>query len=534
MEVRIALKLTFALVGLIVLLLGAEAILRGMREAAVYEQEIRQEQRVLGRALEQSAEMTWQERGLGYAETLLEAAGAREGEVAVRVLDASEALAAATGPEERDAWSADGTIQASEPGALRTYLRIDGPDGATRALELSTSLRKEGAYVREALFDFAVVAVFLLGLSAAGALWLGRSLVGTRVDSLVGHARQIGTGDFSVRDDLPGSDELASLSVALNDMARALSAAHVALEEETRARFAVTAHLRRSDRLATVGTLAAGLAHELGTPLHVISGRAAMLMEDAGTDPDAKTHANAIADQSQRVQRIIQELLDFARPRRAERRPVDIDALLETDTELLAPILRRRGVECRIERKEVPGEERRPESMAPKVFADPDQLRQVFTNLLLNASQAMKGGGTIEVEIVAERRAPPELRAAVGDAVEGQRFTQVAVRDHGAGIEPEALSQLFDPFFTTKEVGEGTGLGLAVAHGIISDHEGWIAAESEPGQGSTFFVWLPEVHSGDSRPGDARAAESRPAESWPAESWPSQSGTSHRVGEENA
>ncbi|MEZ4382923.1 MAG: ATP-binding protein [Nannocystaceae bacterium] len=480
---RIALKLTLALVGVIVALLAAEAWLRGLREAAVYEEDIRRNQRILGRALEQSAEITWREQGLEHAAYLLEAAGAREREVAVRVTDEATALRGAD-DDAVHRWERDGTIQVSEPRVLRTYLRIDGPSGQRRALALSTSLRGEGAHVREALVEFAVIALALLVAAAIASLWLGRALVGRRVDQLVARARSIGAGDFSERPPDHGRDELSQLATALEDMARALSAARQALEDETHARIAATAHLRRSDRLATVGTLAAGLAHELGTPLHVISGRARMIARAAEASADLRDDAAAIVDQSARVQRIIEDLLDFARPRPAERRPLDVGALLHTDLELLGPLLRRTGATWTIER--VAG------APARLLYGDVDQLRQVFTNLVLNAAQAMPDGGTIALEIAGGQPAPPELVTEEPEAAD-RDFTRITVRDHGHGIDPKALPRLFDPFFTTKEVGEGSGLGLAVAHGIVNDHGGWIAAESDVGRGSAFHVWLPEM-----------------------------------------
>jgi len=484
---RIALKLTLALVAVIVSLLAAEASLRGLREAAVYEQDIRREQRILGRALEGSAELIWDEAGIERAAALLARAGARQDEVVVRLAEEADALDRVSDDHTLLRWENDGAIQVSEPGMLLTFLRLDGPGGARRAIELSTSLRGEGVYVREALKDFAWIALALLLAASVAALWLGRRLVGLRVDRLVTRARAIGAGDFTRVPVKAGHDELSQLEGALEEMAEALANARRALDEETRARLAATTHLRRSDRLATVGTLAAGLAHELGTPLHVISGRARLVARQAEVRPELRADADAIIDQATRVQRIIEDLLDFARPRAPVHRPFDVGALLRADLELFAPLLRDPPVEVSIERPAGAPE-------PPLLLGDPDQLRQVFTNLLLNAAQAMPKGGLITIELVAGLAGPPELVSASPKAAH-QRFTCLRFRDQGEGIDKDDLPRLFDPFFTTKEVGEGSGLGLAVAHGIISDHGGWIVAESGPGRGSTFLVWLPEVNT---------------------------------------
>ncbi len=486
---RIALKMTLALVAVIVALLAAEASLRGLREAAVYEEDIRREQRVLGRALEGSAELVWSEAGLDRAAQLLTRAGARQHEVVVRLVSEAEALEHTGVPADLRRWMTDGAIQVSEPGVLRTFLRLDGPGGARRAIALSTSLRGEGVHVRDALEDFAWIALALLLAASVAALWLGRRLVGQRVDRLLIRARAIGAGDFRAAPVVGGRDELSQLEGALEAMARALADARQALDEETQARLAAIVHLRRSDRLATVGTLAAGLAHELGTPLHVISGRARLLGRSARRREEVRADAEAIIDQATRVQRIIEELLDFARPRAPVSRPFDVDALLRADLELVAPLFRNPSVRATIHRAGRAGR-------APLLLGDPDQIRQVFTNLLLNAAQAMPEGGLITVELCAGLAAPPELVRTRPEAAE-QSFTRLTFRDEGEGIDPDALPRLFDPFFTTKEVGEGSGLGLAVAHGIISDHGGWIVAESGAGRGSSFFVWLPEAPQDD-------------------------------------
>lgn len=475
-SLRIALKITLAIVALVVALLAVEAWLRSDREAAVYEQDIRRDQRIVGRALEQAVEITWARHGLAQAEELLIAAARHEREVDARIVDEKVAITHVPA-DDPNAWNEAEVLQVTEPTVLRTYIRLDGPAGERLALEVSTSLRGEEAYLQQGLRDFGLVALVLLAVSAMVSSWFGRRFVGRRIDRLVEQAYRIGRGEF-VRVDVRARDELGELARALNDMSDALAAARVALDEETRARVAATEHLRRSERLATVGTLAAGLAHELGTPLHVIAGRARMIADDVSAVDEHHHDAKVVVEQAARVQRIIEQLLDFARPRHAERRPVDLAQILRGDIDLLTPLLLRRGVRAELVADEAP---------PPIVRADPDQLRQVFTNLLMNATQAMSRGGLIQVRLEHRRSAPEGLRHAAHG-----RYTRITIADEGTGISAEHLPRLFDPFFTTKEVGEGTGLGLAVAYGIINDHGGWITAESQEGAGATFSVWLPE------------------------------------------
>ncbi|MCA9660416.1 MAG: HAMP domain-containing protein [Myxococcales bacterium] len=486
------LRLTLALVGVIAAVLVVAARQRGVHEAAVDEEDRRRDQRVLGRALEESAERSWRERGLRSARERVAAADAHVPEIEVELLEESAALDDADASPSA-AWERDEVLQRREPQVLRSFLRIDGPGGQRRALALTTPLRDEVSYVREALIESAGVTLVLLFAATIAALWLERALVGRRVDRLVARARSIGAGDLAEQPADPRMDELGQLSSAIEHMARALASARQTLDDEAYSRVAATAHLRRSDRLATVGTLAAGLAHELAPPLHAIDGRARRMVEAASACPDLRDAAAAIVDQSARVQRIVEELRDFAHPQPTARRPVDVVALLRADLELLDPLLRQRGATWTLSPP--------PSASTRPLRGDADQLRQVFTNLILNAAQAMPGGGAIEVVVASDRQAPRELVAADREAAR-RRFTRITVRDHGGGIRPEALTRLFDPFFTTKEVGEGSGLGLAVAHGIVSDHGGWIAAESVLGAGSVFCVWLPEL----SAPRDAAAS----------------------------
>ncbi|HRI07619.1 MAG TPA: ATP-binding protein, partial [Nannocystaceae bacterium] len=459
-------------------LLAIEAWLRSERDAAIYEQDIRRDQRILGRALEGIAESMWRLHGLTQARQLVEDTARREPEVDIRLLDEATALHDPQLAADADAWNRDEPVQLGEPTVLRTYLRIDGPDGERHALAISTSLRGEEAHLSQGLRDFGVIALALLAVATLLAGWLGRQLVGRRIDRLVELTQRVGRGDF-VHVESRELDEIGELGRALNEMADTLASARVALEEETRARIAATEHLRRSERLATVGTLAAGLAHELGTPLHVVAGRARMIAEAPEADRELAADARVIVEQAARLQRIIEQLLDFARPRRAERRHVLLGDVLRADLDLLAPILQRRQVKADLSAASPGG---------ARVFADPDQLRQVFTNILMNAAHAMPGGGKITVRIDADLPPPVGLEGA-------ERFARVQIHDQGVGIAPADLDRIFDPFFTTKRVGEGTGLGLAVAHGIISDHGGVIAVDSRPGEGSTFTVWLPMEES---------------------------------------
>jgi signal transduction histidine kinase len=261
----------------------------------------------------------------------------------------------------------------------------------------------------------------------------------------------------------------------MNEMTQALSDAHEKLQSETAARIATLESLRHADRLTTVGKLAAGVAHELGTPLNVVYSRGRMIASGEEDGELARQSGKVIAEQAQVMIRIIRQLLDFARRREPMRTPEDLRGLSERTLALLSPLAAKKQVALTAE--QVP---------AIEVEVDGGQMQQVLTNLLMNALQSMDAPGTVRLEASRQRVSPPPgVDGGEGD------YVRLDVVDEGSGIAAEVLPHIFEPFFTTKGVGEGTGLGLSVSYGIVRDHGGWIAVETAPGKGSRFSVFLP-------------------------------------------
>ena len=227
--------------------------------------------------------------------------------------------------------------------------------------------------------------------------------------------------------------------------------------------------MRVAEELASIATLVAGLAHEIGTPMGVIQGHAKMLESKlpAG-DADARWRLETIQTQIARISKIIQTLLNMARPRKARRVPVALDALLETTLSFVDEKLARRRVE--VEREFAP---------VGTVMGDPERLQQLLLNLFLNAVDAMPDGGCLRVSL----------------APGGHGKAVVCVADTGTGIRPEDIERVFDPFFTTKPAGEGSGLGLMVCKGIVGDHGGTIEVTSDPDAGTEFRIQLPLTSS---------------------------------------
>ena len=221
--------------------------------------------------------------------------------------------------------------------------------------------------------------------------------------------------------------------------------------------------LRKTERLAELGTLASGMAHEIGTPMNVILGRAELLMRKA-TDERTRRSLETIVTQVERITKIMNQLLSFARKRPAERQGINLETIMIDVLDVLEERFHKHHIQVT---KTV-------SPHLPKVLADPDHMNQVFLNLLLNACQSMPEGGT--------------LRLALHPT---DTTVELTIQDTGCGIPQEQLSKIFDPFFSTKAVGEGTGLGLTVIHGILQEHQGDIRVTSVPGQGTTFIVSLP-------------------------------------------
>ncbi len=232
---------------------------------------------------------------------------------------------------------------------------------------------------------------------------------------------------------------------------------------------ALQARLIQSEKMSSLGRMAASVAHEINNPLGGIVVFSCLLLEQTSQDFPGRRKLETIVREASRCRDIVRSLLDFARPGESVRQRSDLNAIVQAALELLKGQALFQGLEVVLELQ----------AGAPlEIRCNPSQLQQAFTNLLVNAAEAMSGGGRITVR---SWRDPPTGRAAVSFA------------DTGCGIPAESLGQIFEPFFTTKQEGHGTGLGLAIVYGIVERHRGTIKVDSRPGQGTTFTVWLPDT-----------------------------------------
>jgi two-component system NtrC family sensor kinase len=297
------------------------------------------------------------------------------------------------------------------------------------------------------------------------------------IGEMVGATRSIIAGRFDreVRSDSPG--EIALLAESFNAMLKSLRQMRGDLEEwgrtleekvkqRTEELVAMQARVAQSERLASIGMLAAGVAHEVNNPLGGILALTALTVEDMPKDDPNRENLEEVIHQTERCRDIVKGLLEFSRQSKGNMENVDLNKVLK-DT--LALVARQASffnvtVACDLD----------PD--LPPVMADRSQFQQVFLNLLLNAAQAMEERGVITV-VTRDRISE--------DSVE------VAISDTGRGIPAEQVDRIFDPFFTTKESGQGTGLGLSIAYGIVTTHGGSISVHSEVGKGSTFTIRMP-------------------------------------------
>jgi two-component system NtrC family sensor kinase len=470
-------KLLVAVSSVVLLVLGGMAALAWRREVRLFDADMRHDARVLAASLARAAEHAWKLEDEHAAMQLVQNTADRDDAVHIRWVRLDAAPGSPLEATRREA-AVDALARhqivtrrdehAGKDGALLTYAAVHGPHGEPAALELAESLAAERAYVSTSLLRTAAGAAVLFVLVAGSLSVLGMWLIGRPIAALVDKARRVGAGDLTTPLVLAQRDELGQLAQEMNLMGERLAA-------EISAHQLATEQLRHADRLTTAGKLASGLAHELGTPLNVVGALAHQIAEREVAGDELVEDARAIEEQAQRMTRLIQELLGFARPRPPERAEVHLDQLARHTALLLAPMATRKGVHLELGRV-----------AAIRTAADTSQLQQVLTNLIVNALQATPAGGTVTLGCdLAEVTPPPDRGGA------RREWIKLWVRDTGHGMDASTAKRVFEPFFTTKDVGEGTGLGLSVSYGIVREHGGWIDVVSTSGQGSTFSVWLP-------------------------------------------
>jgi signal transduction histidine kinase len=476
---KLVAKLTLALVlgtSIVLALFGYRSV---RRERALIDEYRHREDRAVAHAVSAAVADVWRARGPAAALRLLAAADARDDGLTLRWVWLDGPPGAPDGPSVEPPH--DGTeivhLEHGQGGAPRAffYTRVDVGEGRPGAIELSESLREEEQLLDDSVRSAALAVAALALLGGVLALGLGIWFVGRPVQAIVAKMRRIGAGDLGDPLELRQKDELGRVAQEINLMCERLEEARQSLTTEAAARLATLEQLRHADRLSTVGKLASGIAHELGTPLNVVGGRAKRILRGAPAE-EVTDNARIIVEQTDRMTRIIRQLLDFARRRGAQKAPGEVGTVAAEVLTLLRPIADKRNVALVLDAGEA----------HLQAEIDAGQIQQALTNLVMNGIQAMSRPGQLTVTLTRERVTPPPAHGGP----EGDHLA-LRVRDQGDGIRPEDLPHVFEPFFTTKDVGEGTGLGLSVTWGIVAEHGGWIDVQSTSGEGATFTVHLP-------------------------------------------
>lgn len=334
---------------------------------------------------------------------------------------------------------------------------IHGNPAIVVQVRLPRAIYQQGREITRYFFSLLAISIAFSALSAfllerVGIARLTR--LSTEVDAIGA------TGDLSRRVWVEGRDELARLAMAINGMLEALQRAQ---QERQR----LEQHLIQTERITAMGQLAAALMHEINNPLHSVWTTLELVTDFPIDEAEKQEYLQAIRREVRRLMNISRRVLDFTRPSRMERSPVMIADVIRYALDLAETRLRERRIQVTL---------RVPDRLPP-IVGSPDQLTQVFLNIILNAVDAMPDGGWLDIAASA-----------------GHRQLRVTITDTGPGIPPEVMSHLFEPFFTTKK--SGTGLGLAISQGIIQQHGGVITAANAPQGGAVFTVTLPASDEG--------------------------------------
>lgn len=333
------------------------------------------------------------------------------------------------------------------------------------------------------------VAGFSLGFVLIAALSVGffvHRLIYLPLRDLEGGARRLAAGNLEESIPVRSADEFGKLASSFNSMTDALRKSQAELrdwghtleqkvEDRTHELRLAQAETMRGEKLASVGLLASGVAHELNNPLTGILTFSHLLRQKMPENSRDAEDLDLVIGETKRCAAIIKRLLDFARDKPPEKKFTDLNQVIEDTVRLVERPAHLHDIEIALDL----------DRTLPQIWIDADQIKQVIMNMLVNAQHAIEEKGTITI-----RTRAPQPRAPAPGA-DPEPMVEIAIVDTGCGISEENLRRIFDPFFTSKAVGKGTGLGLSVSHGVVEAHGGCIEVESKLGAGSTFRVFLP-------------------------------------------
>jgi len=365
---------------------------------------------------------------------------------------------------------------------ISEYEPIKDYNGKTVGILYVGLLEKAYTSIRnKVVFTFMIVATLGFFL-IVGISYLITSTITRPLSEMVSVTQSIATGDLERRIKVKSKDEIGQLGLSFNRMVASLRKMRAELEEwantleqkvkeRTEELAAMQNTLVQSQRLASLGKLAAGIAHEINNPLGGILVLSSLVVEDLKDDDPHRENLQEVIKQTMRCRDIVKGLLQFSRQEEGKTEYVKVNDILNNTLSLIEKQALFHNIEV-VKNLDVE---------LPYILGDNSQLQQVFINVILNAVQAMKEIGTLTINTSHDKK---------------NDMVVIEISDTGCGIPEESIDRIFDPFFTTKEVGEGTGLGLSIAYGIVTKHHGRMRVKSKLGEGSTFTVKIPAVEGG--------------------------------------
>lgn len=481
-------KILFKILTIVFLCIFIVLIIEGFysiyREIKLFKQKMNRNALVIGHSIESMVQYIWKIGGQDDALQMIELSNKKYESVTIRWvwMDASDgdsyAPKVAKNIFDFILKNPDSTyfeFNKNKNGHCYTYIPVNLQINRTGLIEISEPLINLYQYIystiiRSILLIISLLIIFIIVVVSFGYRYLGKPL-----SLLIDKTKKIGSGDLTESMILKRKDELYELNQALNIMCHQLSEAREALRTESENRINMLKKLHHTERLATIGQLSAGIAHELGTPLNIISGIPQLIMKQKGIDKKTIDHCQSILKEAKYMSNIIQQLLDFSRPKTKRKIMVNILHLIKQNIDML-----RSNVPDKIKIRILASDDN------ILIYMDQSQIQQVLINILMNAIQAMPNGGNIDIDFKKIKfHHPSKLKNIKKD------FLKISIKDEGEGIPKNNIKYIFDPFFTTKDIGKGTGLGLSIVYSIIKDNGGLIDVISKEKKGSQFLIYLP-------------------------------------------
>jgi signal transduction histidine kinase len=486
---RVSIKLTLALIAMGVVIFGAYGAYELQAERHNLRVVIEQEVRLLGQSLRVAIENALRDQQLVDIEKIVKNLNGIAPSIDILVYDTKGHLLTFMQRRQPPDPMHESALQTALSSQAVVF-RFDPPDDSNRAI-FATPLTDDngvllgGLLINRPLLDLQrvlqemqrgialFILLFFLTTLVLG-LVLGTIYIGRPSGRMVTAMREVRSGNLTSVLPANRKDEMGTIAAEFNAMVAELREARRQLEEEAEAQRRTQRALQEADKLITIGQLSAGLAHEIGSPLQILNGRARALLNRADDAEEVRRNAEILVAQTDRITRIVEQLLHFARRRTLPPARNDLRTAVNSVLDLLQYEARRRGISLTF-------------SCTPDLPPRPvetDGIQQIVLNLVTNALAATPDKGRVSVSLELKRSSPTGEKEEIS-------AVRLVVSDTGNGMSQEVREHIFEPFFTTRSAEGGTGLGLAVVKALVTEYDGTIEVASEPGAGSRFIIDLP-------------------------------------------